>query len=181
MKFIVKTISVAAILCLTVGCTEKSTYCNCWDKYDHLDSPYTPPEYTISWTDFNSLRRVDEYFLYHDSTLRKHDGDTILLYGYISDNLFIYPGLIAVGKKGVLLQWHPDDEEANCGYCFHDLEVICPPDRPVEEWMTEKYRKVFVKGTIKCFRELPSSFNSDTNRLDLLYKIYAIQLDSVRF
>lgn len=181
MKLIIKAIAVTVIVCLTAGCTEKSTYCNCGDKYNHLESPYTPPEYTISWTDFNSLRRVDEYFLYHDSTLRKHDGDTILLYGYISENLFIYPGVLIVGNTGFSLQWHPDDEYQECGYCFTDLQVRCPPDRPVEEWMTEKYRKVFVKGTIKCFRQSNQGNVQDTNRLHLLYKIYAIQLDSVRF
>lgn len=58
---------------LLLSC-EKPTGCN----YE----PFAPDEAEISWTDYNSVTDLKNYFQGHDSTLLQHEKDTIKAYGY---------------------------------------------------------------------------------------------------
>lgn len=133
--------------------------------------PYVTPDRTISWSDFNPLIKVDEYFLFHDSTLLKHEGDTIMLYGYIERVMTGH-----VGDFFIYLMPSPG-YVVSCGYCFGYTIVDCTA-HPVEKWMTEPDRMVFVKGTISCFRGSDGHNNPEPFHH---FKIIASQLDSIRF
>lgn len=58
---------------LLVSC-DKSVTC----KYE----PFAPAGAEISWTGYNSVSDLINYFHGHDSTLLQHDKDTIRVYGY---------------------------------------------------------------------------------------------------
>lgn len=71
----------ATVLLLVLGC-KKPRYC------EHV-SPYAPFE--ISWTDYNTLDSVREYFKCHDSTWMLHYNDSVKVKGYFvyrNDNFF---------------------------------------------------------------------------------------------
>ena len=68
-----KLLFVASILLIVCGC-KKAKQC------EH-GSPYAPFE--LSWTDYNSLDSVREYFNCHDSTLILHHHDTVMVKGYV--------------------------------------------------------------------------------------------------
>lgn len=58
---------------LLVSC-EKPTKC--------VYEPYAPESAEISWTDYNSVTDLINFFQRHDSTLLQYDKDTIMAYGY---------------------------------------------------------------------------------------------------
>lgn len=171
MKNVLKIALTIVILNIIMGCSKNSHTCSCGDKYPQMNDPYTPEEFTLSWSDYNSLLSVQEYFCYHDSTLQAHDGDTIMLYGYIN-TVNIRP----VGDWGFYLVPSPHDvayENYGCGFCFGSTLIGCK-DRPVEEWMTEPDRMIYVKGIINYFHNTPSYMSH------LKFRIDAIQYDSVK-
>lgn len=152
MKNTVTIILMVILLCLMTGCLKNGYTCDCRAEYPQMYTPYTQDNFTLSWTDFNDLHSVQEYFGYHDSTILEHKGDTIKLYGYIGKNN-IYP----VGNNA--FQLHPKPQIAypepqqfgdfNCRMtCFFPVYVYCKEERRVEEWMTEPDRMVYVEGTV---------------------------------
>ena len=78
------TLGVVALCIMMTGCYKNPPSCSCAEKYPQMDEPYAPSWFTVSWSDFNPLIKVQQYLCYHDSTLREHDGDTIMLYGYVN-------------------------------------------------------------------------------------------------
>lgn len=170
MKNALKLTLTIIILNTIIGCSKNSHTCACIEDYPQMENPYTPEGFTLSWSEYNPLIRVQEYFCYHDSTLHEHDGDTIMLYGYIS-KVNVRP----VGDWGYELIPIPYDsahENNGCGFCFEPTLIGCQK-RPVEDWMTEPDRLIYVKGIIKCLHP----------NYDLHYKLRvdAIQYDSVKF
>lgn len=177
MKNKVTIILLVVLHCLMAGC-QKSFTCDCRAEYPQMYSPYTPDNFTLSWTEFNALFNVQEYFGYHDSTLLEHVGDTIKLYGYIGKTN-IYP----VGN--IAFQLHPEPQfgDFNCRTtCFHPVYVYCK-ERRVEEWMTEPDRMVYVEGTVVQSRN--SRFDQDSFTGEQWeyheFGINAVQYDSVPF
>lgn len=61
------------------GC-EKAPQCN--------NSHWAPLGINISWSDYNSVEEVVEYFNCHDSTLKVNEGYMLKVYGYIKHNMY---------------------------------------------------------------------------------------------
>ncbi|MBR4506458.1 MAG: hypothetical protein IKP21_06760 [Bacteroidales bacterium] len=166
------------VVCTFVGCKKYNYSCSCMKDYPEMYDHYAPDKYVVSWTYFNPMIKVQEYFYHHDSTLNAHDGDTILLFGKV-------PGGIdapRVGQQYFLLNYEKEHYEwGDCmkEACFPCVDIKMPEGRVVEEWMTEKSRVVFVKGIIR-------NLGYDTRMTgvagdDVRLRIDAIQIDSVKF
>lgn len=155
---------IVATTLLMAGCA-KMTSCGCDEKTPTKYDPYTPEQYSISWTEFNPLSKFEEYFYYHDSTTAMHDGDTIKVYGYI------YPER-PVGDIFVELVHGPEDD---CT-CYDHTLVRLPKDKRVEAWMSEKRRLIYVEGVIEYFGN-----HTLLGTRTLFSRINAIQYDSVMF
>lgn len=170
------TLGVVALCIMMTGCYKNPPSCSCAEKYPQMDEPYAPSWFTVSWSDFNPLIKVQQYLCYHDSTLREHDGDTIMLYGYV--NKVNKPVVGDWRLPLVPATWEEMGKDAfTCHYCFGQLMVICP--NPVEEWMTESDRLIYVKGTIEYHRNAVIVVGDTARHASCV--INAIQLDSVRF
>ena len=63
-----------------LGC-EKNACVGCKFFPIHCDG-YAPEEIYVSWTDYNSVDAIANYFRYVN-TCRQHERDTVRLYGYI--------------------------------------------------------------------------------------------------
>ncbi|MBR4229533.1 MAG: hypothetical protein IKR83_02345 [Bacteroidales bacterium] len=161
----------ALVSCLLAGCGGDFT-CSCMDEYPQMFDPYAPEEFTISWTDFNPLSKVEEYFYHHDSTLHEHDGDTIMLYGYIS-------GFHPEGDEFIEINSESHYTYKECGGCFGLTPCKLPKGHYVEPWMTISNRLVYIKGTIKEREHYRYPHNRRDERVNML--IEAIQIDSVKF
>lgn len=121
MERILKVIVVLSVCAIVTCCSKYCDSRSCMDKYPDLYNPYTPSEYAISWTDYNSLLEVQRYFLYHDSTVSRHDGDTIMLYGNVTNILSYVP---RAGDSGFYLT---NDENGGYGEdCFRMVEIGTP-------------------------------------------------------
>lgn len=75
-------IAVASLCLVLSGCSDKRDKCE----------EYAPADVTVSWTDYNTVEQVTEYFSCHSGTLKSHQGDTIRICGHcttsIDDMLF---------------------------------------------------------------------------------------------
>lgn len=164
------------VLTIMVGCGRNVT-CDCLRDYPQMFDHYAPEEFTISWTDFNPLSKVEEYFYHHDSTLHEHDGDTIMLYGYISWNR---ASLHSEGDE--FIEINSELHYKECGSCFGMTPCKLPKGHYVEPWMTIPDRLVYIKGTIKD-RGHCQVFNGhehiDDEKVNMLIEV--IQIDSVNF
>lgn len=75
-------IATAVVAMALAGCekTKRSPY----DCYEEVDvQPWAPDSCSFSWTDYNSTMQVLNYFSGHDYTILSHDGDTLMLWGWI--------------------------------------------------------------------------------------------------
>ena len=77
-----KAITIVALIlaALFVAGCGKDSQCN--------NSHWTPSGIGISWSDYNSVEKVVEYFNCHDSTLMVNKGKELKVYGYIKHNVF---------------------------------------------------------------------------------------------
>ena len=86
-------ISALAVACLiVVGCKEEQ--CD-WAAYNGSGanpcdegegSPcedYPPEGVAISWNDYNTVGELRNFFVCHRETLKEHDGDTVMLAGWL--------------------------------------------------------------------------------------------------
>ena len=78
-----KTISFLAIATLMAmvltGCKgEKITPCGCENIVD-----WAPDTCSFSWSEYNSLKQVIDYFRHHDSTIVTYAGDTVKFWGWV--------------------------------------------------------------------------------------------------
>lgn len=164
-------------VCTFAGCMKPIT-CSCFPNNPGPFDHYTPNKYTISWTYFNPVSKVQEYFYHHDSTLSAHDGDTIMLVGRIP-NVEV-PIVGGAGFTLTTLKEHLEEDE--CVSCYPTIAIKMPEGRLVESWLAEKGRVVFVKGTIRNlgYEHIwhPNGFENSKN---VRFVIDAIQLDSVKF
>ena len=72
---------IAAVLPLFFlsGCKgEKITPCGCENIVD-----WAPDTCSFSWSEYNSLIQVRDYFYQHDSTIVTHAGDTVKFWGWV--------------------------------------------------------------------------------------------------
>lgn len=69
-----KVIFLAFVNIFLLSSCSKQMFCN--------NEPYAPEGAEVSWTDYNSVPDLIKYFQGHDSTLSRHEGDTIKMYGY---------------------------------------------------------------------------------------------------
>lgn len=117
-----RTITIVALIlaALFVAGCGKSSQCN--------NSHWTPSGIDISWTDYNSVEKVVEYFNCHDSTIMVNKGKELKVYGYIKHNMF-----------GTILC--PDTNESSCFIPMALLEGISFPQ-------TDSTRKYYVCGRV---------------------------------
>ncbi len=161
----IRSVLVTVIICTTVAsCLKLKTY-GCEDDWD---APYTPVRYanSIKWDEFNSLIHVQEYFRSHDSTIKRHDGDTLLLYGYSTTEK---PMMSNVGGPAFSLMCSRTGELI---YCCSPLQIRLGDDT-VEEWMIQPLRKIYVEGTI--------AYGESHGMSSELFWIDAIKIDSLKF
>lgn len=170
-------ILLVVLYCLMTGCQKNGYTCDCLAEYPQMFTPYTQDNFTLSWTEFNALHNVQEYFGYHDSTLLEHIEDTIKLYGYIGKT-----NISPVGNTAFQLHPEPQFGDFVCRmHCFHPVYVYCK-ERLVEEWMTEPDRMVYVEGTV--VQSEPKIFDNSFTGEHWEYHIFdinAIRYDSVPF
>ena len=173
-------IVVPIIVSMITGCEERKKGCTgCIERYPQLYEANTPEGISVSWAGFNSLYEVDEYLLYHDSTVSNHLGDTIKFYGYIGGRYETPdPGSFAFCL-------YPNDKSQSvyddeCYFCFYSTMIRCPK-HPVKEWMLVPYRMVFVEGTIKECPPVDTNHFWEQRVGNGLYEIEAIKMDSVMF
>lgn len=70
------------------------------------ESPYAPETASISWTDYNSVRTILDYFHCHPSTIKEHAGDTIKVKGWLY-----------YGEPGVdPMIWHESELDYSYGF-----------------------------------------------------------------
>ena len=84
------------------GCKgEKITPCGC-ENIQH----WAPDTSSFSWSEYNSLKQVIDYFSYHDSTIITHVGDTLKFWGWV---YFNGPGEpVYYPNEGFHEAWTPD-------------------------------------------------------------------------
>lgn len=82
-KILFITIFVSCIL--NIGCTKITSdpgLCNGCPSGEPCEE-YAPKGVTVSWTDFNSVANLQNYFVCHRATLKEHLGDTVRLVGWV--------------------------------------------------------------------------------------------------
>ena len=169
------------VVCTFVGCKKYSYSCSCMRDYPEMYDHFAPDKFAISWTYFNPMIKIQEFFFHHDSTLSSHDGDTIMLFGKV-------PGGTEkpiLGNTAFYLNYekeHYEWGECMTEACFPSVVIKLPEDRVVEEWMTEKNRVVFVKGIIRNLG-YEQIYNGHTfvDGDNVRFRIEGIQIDSVKF
>lgn len=71
MKKIIIISALAGACLMATGCKEEQC------------EPYAPQGKEISWTEYNSMQSICDYFTCHKKTCEMHYGDTVKGYGYI--------------------------------------------------------------------------------------------------
>lgn len=65
------------IFCLMMAGCNKTKQCE----------EYAPAWASVSWTDYNTVKQVRDYFACHSATLNSHLGDTIKICGYCTSSV----------------------------------------------------------------------------------------------
>lgn len=110
---------------LSVGCTEKPTGC----------VEYAPEDANISWTDYNSVSDVMNYFHCHKKTSALHNGDTLKIKGLVCKGYPEHwtPGYIIGADYSVLtLTDNPSQQETSH---LHMINITLP------EEISEQFRQ----------------------------------------
>lgn len=148
------------IFCLLVAGCNKSKQCE----------EYAPAGTSVSWTDYNSVNRLMEYFRCHPATLRENAGKKIKICGY---STMTYSELL---EEGLLWMYLTDDINGNGLKISLNLIRLGERKKILRDVLADGNRKVYVSGDIS--RDFTPENDGNIGCCDILPNLYVDTITS---